>query len=56
MFCSGKYVRDRTAGIADIKDLPPPEGRPWSFSIMPYFWAAGLDGKLRVSESASGSA
>ena len=25
MFGSGKYVRDPTAGIADIKDLPPPE-------------------------------
>ena len=25
MFGSGKYVRDPTAGIADIKDLTPPE-------------------------------
>jgi hypothetical protein len=25
MFGSGKYVRDPTAGIADIKDLSPPE-------------------------------
>ena len=25
MFGSGKYVRDPTAGIADIKGLPPPE-------------------------------
>ena len=25
MFGSGKYVRAPTAGIADIKDLPPPE-------------------------------
>src|SRR5262249_44764259 len=38
-------------GAAQSQKPPPPARSPWSFSVSPYFWGAGLNGKVGVNSN-----
>jgi opacity protein-like surface antigen len=38
-------------GAQAQRQKPPPPPSPWSFSVSPYFWGAGLNGKVGVNSN-----